>query len=331
MHYIEKGLGWTFLAYLFSGGMLINAVFSSSLLQSHTVGRAFLSSYGVSPYLMTAMMALVTATVVLGGVRRIGRVSEIMVPVMSVLYLLGGIWLIAVNYERIPDVFQDIIRYAFAPVPAAGGAAGIAVAAAIKNGVSRGMLSNEAGLGTAPMVHATTTAKHPFQQGVWGAAEVFLDTIVVCSITAFAILSTGVLGGGVSGIDLVIRSFSAVFPEALAEGIVSIAILTFCLSTQIGFYIYYETCLTKLFGKGAVRYLRWFYFIPGVAFAGFANVDKLWVVADISVGVVAIPNLIALVFLGGVFVTLMKDYLGGNLQYGTAAVDASKRYIKSPS
>jgi AGCS family alanine or glycine:cation symporter len=331
MHYIEKGLGWTFLAYLFSGGMLINAVFSSSLLQSHTVGRAFLSSYGVSPYLMTAMMALVTATVVLGGVRRIGRVSEIMVPIMSVLYLLGGIWLIAVNYERIPDVFQDIIRYAFAPVPAAGGAAGIAVAAAIKNGVSRGMLSNEAGLGTAPMVHATTTAKHPFQQGVWGAAEVFLDTIVVCSITAFAILSTGVLGGGVSGIDLVIRSFSAVFPEALAEGIVSIAILTFCLSTQIGFYIYYETCLTKLFGKGAVRYLRWFYFIPGVAFAGFANVDKLWVVADISVGVVAIPNLIALVFLGGVFVTLMKDYLGGNLQYGTAAVDASKRYIKSPS
>ena len=330
MHYIEKGLGWTSLAYLFSAGMLINSVFSSSLLQSHTVGRAFLSSYGISPYVVTSLMALVTATVALGGVRRIGRVSEILVPVMAAVYLLGGLWLIVVNYTQIPSVFQDIIKYAFSPAPAVGGAAGVAVAAAIKNGVSRGMLSNEAGLGTAPMVHATTNAEHPFQQGIWGAAEVFLDTIVVCSITAFAILSTGVLGGGVSGIDLVIQSFSAVYPETIAQGIISVSTLTFCLSTQIGFYIYYETSIDKLFGKRAIRYLRWFYFMPGVLFAGFANVDKLWVIADISVGVVAIPNLIALLFLGGVFAKLMKDYLSGELQYSTAAVDASKRYIKSP-
>jgi AGCS family alanine or glycine:cation symporter len=331
MHYIEKGLGWSFLAYLFSAGMLINAVFSSSLLQSHTVGRAFLSSYGTNPYLVASVMALVTAAVALGGVRRIGRVSEIMVPVMAAIYLLAGLWLIVVNYGQIPSVFQDIVRYAFSPAPAVGGTAGVAVAAAIKNGVSRGMLSNEAGLGTAPMVHATTSAEHPFQQGVWGAAEVFVDTIVVCSITAFAILSTGVLGGGVSGIDLVIESFRAVYPDTMAQGIISISILTFCLSTQIGFYIYYETSIDKLFGKRAIRYLRWFYFLPGILFAGFANVDKLWVIADISVGVVAIPNLIALLFLGGVFAKLMKDYLSGELQYSTAATDASGRYIKEPN
>jgi AGCS family alanine or glycine:cation symporter len=330
MHYIEKGLGWTFLAYLFSAGMLINSVFSSSLLQSHTVGRAFLSSYGISPYVITSLMALVTATVVLGGVRRIGRFSEVLVPVMSAIYLLGGLWLVVVSYQQIPGVFQDIIRYAFAPAPAVGGAAGIAVAAAIREGVSKGMLSNEAGLGTAPMVHATTNAEHPFRQGIWGAAEVFVDTIVVCSITAFVILSTGVLGGGVSGIDLVIGSFSTFFPETIAQGIISFSILTFCLSTQIGFYIYYETSIDKLFGKQAIRYLKWFYFLPGILFAGFADVDKLWVVADISVGVVAVPNLIALLFLGGVFATLMRDYLGGDMQYGTAAIDASKRYIRTP-
>jgi AGCS family alanine or glycine:cation symporter len=331
MHYIEKGLGWTFLAYLFSAGMLINSVFSSSLLQSHTVGRAFLSSYGISPYVVTSLMALVTATVVLGGVRRIGRVSEILVPVMSAIYLLGGLWLVVVSYQQIPGVFQDIIRYAFAPAPAVGGAAGIAVAAAIREGVSKGMLSNEAGLGTAPMVHATTNAEHPFRQGIWGAAEVFVDTIVVCSITAFAILSTGVLGGGVSGIDLVISSFSTFFPETIAQGIISVSIMTFCLSTQIGFYIYYETSIDKLFGKHAIRYLKWFYFLPGILFAGFADVDKLWVVADISVGVVAVQNLIALLFLGGVFAKLMTDYLSGDMQYGTAAIDTSKRYIRRPS
>jgi AGCS family alanine or glycine:cation symporter len=235
MHYIQKGLGWTFLAYLFAAGMLINAVFSSSLLQSHTVGRAFFSSYGTNPYLITSLMAFVTATVVLGGARRIGRFSEIMVPVMSALYITFGLGLIIANYDRIADVFQSIIQYAFSPAPAAGGAAGIAVAAAIRNGVSKGMLSNEAGLGTAPMVHAKTNAAHPFQQGMWGALEVFVDTIVVCTITAFAILSTGVLGAGVSGIELVINAFSAVFPETTAQAIVSISILTFSLSTQIGF------------------------------------------------------------------------------------------------
>ena len=331
MHYIQKGLGWTFLAYLFAAGMLINSFFASSMLQSHTVGRAFLSSYGTNPYLITTLMALVTATVVLGGMRRIGRFSEVMVPFMSVLYILAGLGLVIVNYERIPVVFQSIVQYAFSPAPAAGGAAGIAVAAAIRNGVSKGMLSNEAGLGTAPMVHATTNAAHPFQQGMWGALEVFVDTIVVCTITAFAILSTGVLGAGVSGIELVIDAFSAVFPPGTAQAIVSISILTFSLSTQIGFYIYYETSIDKLFGKTAIRYLKWFYFVPGIVFAGFANVDKLWVIADIAVGVVAIPNLIALLFLGGVFVKLMKDYLSGEMLYGTAVVDASKRYIKSPN
>jgi AGCS family alanine or glycine:cation symporter len=317
MYYIRKGLGWPFLAKLFSAGVLVNAVFAASLLQSHTVGRALYSSYGVDPYLVAGLMGLATAAVVLGGVRRIGRVCEMLVPLMSLLYLLGGLAVFVVNYAAIPEVFALIVRHALAPAPAAGGFAGAAVSAAIKNGMARGMLSNEAGLGTAPMVHARSDTPHPFQQGMWGALEVFVDTILICTITAFAILSTGVLGSGQSGIELVIAAFSTVFDPGLASALVSICILTFCLTTQIGFFIYYETAVVDLMGKRAMKTLRWLYFIPAVAFAGVADVDRVWVFANIAVGVCAIPNLIAVLALSGVFFTLKNDYFEERWQYPT--------------
>lgn len=329
MHYIKKGLGWKSLAVLFSLGMLINSIFSSSLLQSHTVGRAFLSSYDFNPYIVTGFTACVTAIVVIGGVRRIGKFSEKMVPLMSILYITGGLVIFVMNFDQIPHVFTQIFKYAFAPLPAAGGAAGIAVSIAIKQGMARGMLSNEAGLGTAPMVHATAETSHPFKQGLWGAFEVFVDTIIICSITAFAILSTGALSSGQSGIELVLAAFSTALPQNLAQAVISISIFTFCLSTQIGFFIYYETSITSLFGKNAIRYWKWIYFFPGVIFAGVANVDQLWILANISVGVTAIPNLFALLFLSGVFFKLMRDHLKGENKYSTEIVDHSGKYIKT--
>ena len=209
---IQRGLGWTPLALLFSTGMLINAVFAASMLQAHTVGRALLASYSLDPYLATGSMAVITAIVVLGGVRRIGRFSERLVPIMTMAYLAGGLVVIAVNFEALPAVLSSIFSHAFSATAGAGGAAGIAVSTAIKQGMARGMLSNEAGMGTAPMVHATAQTCHPFQQGVWGAFEVFFDTILICSITALAILSTGAMDGGESGIELLLVAFAEVFP-----------------------------------------------------------------------------------------------------------------------
>lgn len=329
MYYIKKGLGWNSLASIFSLGILINSLLSASLLQSHTVGRAFLASYGLNPYLVSGGMAIITAVVVIGGSRRIGRFCAKLVPLMSVFYLLGGIVIFVVNYEKIPEVFAIIFKYAFAPMPAFGGFAGASLAAAIKNGMAKGMLSNEAGLGTAPMVHAVADTKHPFQQGIWGAFEVFIDTMVICTITSFTIISTGVLSTGLSGIELVIKAFSSVFPPGFANALISIAILTFCLSTQIGFFIYYETAIVNIFGKKAISYLKWLYLIPGIVFAGFADVDKLWIFANISVGVCAIPNLIAVLALSGVFFKLMKDYLRGRNEYSTRIVDSTQKYIKT--
>jgi AGCS family alanine or glycine:cation symporter len=328
MYYIRKGLRWGFLAKLFSIGVLINSIFTATLIQSHTVGRAFLSSYSVNPYITTGILAVVTGIVIIGGIKRIGQFCEKLVPLMAVLYFLAGLGIFFINYAKIPEVFAMIFKYAFAPSPAAGGFAGAVVAATIKNGMARGMLSNEAGLGTAPMAHATANTKHPFQQGIWGSFEVFIDTIIICTITSFAVLSTGLLSSGESGIDLVIKAFSAVFPSALSNVLISISILTFCLTTQIGFFIYYENSVIDLFGKKAMLVFRWIYLIPGVVFAGVAEVDRLWIFANISVGVCSLPNLIALVALSGAFFTLMKDHLENRNQFSTQVVDRERNYVR---
>jgi AGCS family alanine or glycine:cation symporter len=320
-YYIRRGLGWHPLAVLFSVGMLINAVFAASMLQSHTVGRALLASYSLNPYVVAVSMATITALVALGGIRRIGRFSERLVPIMTIAYLAGGIVVIIANIGTLPAVFSSIFSHAFSATAGAGGAAGIAVSTAIKQGMARGMLSNEAGMGSAPMVHATAEAEHPFQQGVWGAFEVFFDTILICSITALAILSTGAMADGESGIELLLTAFARVLPLSVASIIVSGSIATFCLSTQISFYVYFETCLVNLVGLRPVRVLRWLYFLPGIIVAGVADVDRLWVVANIAVAVVAIPNLVAMLSLSGVFRTLMKDELSGERAYVTANVD----------
>jgi AGCS family alanine or glycine:cation symporter len=329
MYYINRGLGWPALALLFSLGIFINSLCAASLLQAHTVGRSFLRSYQLNPYFVTGAMTLVTAIVVIGGVRRIGRFSERLVPLMSVVYVVAGLILFFANYTAIPDVFFSIIHYAFAPAPAVGGFAGVAVSRAIQIGMARGMFTNEAGMGTAPIAHATADTRHPFQQGMWGAFEVFVVTFVICTITAFAVLSTGALAHGESGIELVITAFSSVFPTRLSSNLISFCILTFCLTTQIGFFIYYETASVNVFGNKAVKYVKWLYFIPPIAFAGVADVDRVWVFANIAVGVCAIPNLIAVLALSGAFFRLMRDYLGDSNRFATALIDESKEYVRN--
>ena len=273
---------------------------------------------------------MVTAAVVIGGVRRIGKVSERLVPLMSIVYILGGVSLFLVNYSAIPEVFALIFKHAFSPAPAAGGFAGAVVMTTIKEGMARGMFSNEAGMGTAPMAHATADTKHPFQQGMWGAFEVFVVTFIICTITSFAILSTGALASGESAIELVIVAFSSVFPENIASTLISFCILTFCLSTQIGFFLYFETAALNVFGERGVKIVKWLYFVPPVVFAGVADVERVWVFANIAVGVCAIPNLVAVVALSGAFMKLMKDYLSGQNTYAANVVDASKEYVKVP-
>ena len=328
MYYMKKGLGWSALAKIFCVGLIINALLTAALLQPHTAGRAFLSSYGINPYIIAVGMAVVTGVVIIGGIKRIATFCEYLTPIMAVVYIATGLIVFIVNFEKIPEVFGMIFKYAFAPMPAMGGFAGSVVATAIQKGMSRGIMSNEAGQGSAPMAHSTADTPHPVQQGMWGAFEVFVDTLVVCTVTAFVVLSTGVLDSGLSGVDLVLAGFDTVFPGTIASMLLSFAILTFCLSSQIGFYIYYETCVHDLFGRKAVKYFKFLFLIPGVVCAGIANVDALWVVADIATGLTAIPNFIAVIALSGVFFKLLKDYESGENKYATAITDKTHRYIR---
>jgi AGCS family alanine or glycine:cation symporter len=328
MYYIRKALGWKTLTVFFSIGIIINCIFTSSLLQAHTVGRALEASYGINPYLTTSIMGLITMMVAIGGIRRIGRFCEALVPLMTLVYLMSGLLIVIANFSLIPQALGEILNYAFAPAPAIGGFAGAAVMTAIQMGMARGMLSNEAGLGTAPMIHANAETEHPFQQGLWGAAEVFIDTTVVCTITALIILCSGVLANGSSGIELLLEGFATYYSPMAANAIISIAIVTFCLSTQIGFFVYFETALVDLFNQRIFGIIKWLYFLPGIIFAGITNVDQLWVLANISVALSALPNLVALLFLSGVFVKLMRDYMSGEKKYSTKLTDENKQYIK---
>ncbi len=328
MYYITKGLGWKPLAVLYSIGMITNSVLASSVLQSHTVARAFYSSYSINPYMVTSFMIVVSAIVIIGGVTSIGKFSERMVPLMSIIYIIGGLTIVFINFSALPEVFESIFHYAFHPYPAAGGLAGISIALTIKQGVARGMQSNEAGLGTGAMVHATATTLHPFQQGMWGAFEVFIDTIIICTITALVVLSTGVLDGGETGVDMVLKAFTVMFGADVASVIIAFAILTFCLSTMIGFYIYYETSIAHLFGRKYINYFKLIYLLPGIIVADFENANQLWVIANVSVGVVALPNLVAVLSLHKVFIKLMMDRLSGRNQYTTTYIDQSKDYIR---
>jgi AGCS family alanine or glycine:cation symporter len=328
MYYIRKALGWKTLTVFFSIGIIINCIFTSSLLQAHTVGRALEASYGINPYLTTSIMGLITMMVAIGGIRRIGRFCETLVPLMTLVYLMSGLLIVIANFSLIPQALGEILKYAFAPAPAIGGFAGAAVMTAIQIGMARGMLSNEAGLGTAPMIHANAETEHPFQQGLWGAAEVFIDTTVVCTITALIILCSGVLANGSSGIELLLEGFATYYSPMAANAIISIAIVTFCLSTQIGFFVYFETALVDLFNQRIFGIIKWLYFLPGIIFAGITNVDQLWVLANISVALSALPNLVALLFLSGVFVKLMRDYMSGEKKYSTKLTDENKQYIK---
>ena len=151
---------------------------------------------------------------------------------------------------------------------------------------------------------------------------------MICTITALVILSSGALANGTSGIEMLLDAFATYYSPAIANAFISVAILTFCLSTQIAFFVYFETAMVRLFGKKVFRYVRWIYFLPGVVFAGIINVDQLWSLANISVAASALPNLVALLILSGVFITLMRDYLSGEKKYATYVIDTTRQYVR---
>ena len=309
-YYIEKGLGrrwkWLALLYAFFAGLAAFGI--GNMVQSNTVAQSLTVGFGVPGWATGAALVVLVGAVTLGGIGRIAATAEKVVPFMAVAYVLGSLVVLALHVTEIPRAFGMIFQHALQPAPAAGGFAGAAVAEAIRYGIARGIFSNEAGLGSASIVHAQARNR-PFAQGCWGIWEVFIDTLVVCTMTALVILVTGVMESGITGAALTSAAFSAGLPGS-GEYVVLVAVVFFAYTTMLTWNFYGEKSWEYLFGRRIVVPYRLLFL--GFLFVGaVGGLELVWGLADTFNGLMAAPNLIALILLAGVMAREKRDYFRG--------------------
>ncbi len=307
MRYIADGLGIKWLGWLFALMGCVAAFGIGSMVQSNSVAVALEHTWSVPPMLTGVVMALMTGVVIIGGIRRIGKVTEKIVPVMGVFYVAGALIILFLNFTTIPDALALIFSHAFSPASATGGFAGAAVASAIRFGVARGVFSNEAGLGSAPIAHAAARTDDPVRQGLIAMTGVFFDTIIVCSMTALVILSTGAWTSGKTSSALTSLAFETALP-GVGNIIVTIGLAVFAYSTMIGWAYYGEECIQYIMGIRARMPYR-YVFCGVIALGAFQKVGFVWDFSDTMNGAMAIPNLIGLIGLSGVLVNETRKRL----------------------
>jgi alanine or glycine:cation symporter, AGCS family len=292
MYVLRNGLGMPWLGSIFAGLVSLAAFGIGNMVQANSVAASMQASFGVDPYTSGLVLAALTAAVILGGIKRIGQFTEYLVPFMALFYLGGGLFILARFAAEIPAAVSLVLTSAFSGAAATGGFAGSTVMLAMRYGIARGLFSNEAGLGSAPLVHAAARTDHPVRQGLYGIFEVFVDTILVCTTTGLAILVTGVWSGGATGAELAGQAFSTGLPGTWGNLVVTTSLVLFAYSTVIGWSYYGETAIVYLFGtKAAMPYkMAWLVFI----FLGaIGSLHLVWDIADTLNGLMAIPNLIA--------------------------------------
>ncbi|HEX7084987.1 MAG TPA: sodium:alanine symporter family protein [Vicinamibacterales bacterium] len=292
MYTLKKGLGLPWLGAVFAGLVSLAAFGIGNMVQANSVADSLRSSFGIDPTVTGIVLAVITAVVILGGIRRIGEVAEVMVPAMALLYLLGGLAILIRFAAQIPDALGMVFAGAFTGTAATGGFAGSTMMLALRYGVARGLFSNEAGLGSAPMVHAAAQTDHPVRQGLYGIFEVFVDTILVCTMSGLVILVTGAWTDGQTGAALAGAAFAIGLPGTWGHLIVTTSLVLFAYSTLIGWSYYGETGVVYLLGaRTALPYrLLWLVFI----FLGaIGSLHLIWDIADTLNGLMALPNLLS--------------------------------------
>ncbi|MBR2503508.1 MAG: sodium:alanine symporter family protein [Oscillospiraceae bacterium] len=317
MYYIENGLGknWKFLAVLFAllGGLASFGI--GNIAQSSEIAGAMNGLVGLNPLITGIILAVVVAFVLIGGVKRIGQVTSYLVPFMALFYIIAGILVIVMRIGDVPAAFASIITSAFSFEAVGGGVFGYAIMIAMKQGFARGVFSNEAGLGSAPIAHAASSTEDPAEQAIWGVFEVFIDTIVICTITAMAVLLSGMelgadaLAAYTSKGAAAVYAFNSILPGTLGGTVIQISLLFFALSTILSWAYYGESCWNYLTNSNKI-----FSAVYKIVFILFCivgatnNGTLMWDIADTLNGMMAIPNLIALLFLSGVVCSITKDY-----------------------
>lgn len=320
MYYIKNGLGekWIWLAYLFAAfGVLtvfgtgnatqvntITTAINSALLNFHVISEGAVST---SNLIIGIVITILVGMILLGGIKRIGQVTEKLVPFMALLYIVLALGVVLMNIRVLPAVFVSIIRGAFQPSAVTGGVVG-SMFMSMKKGVSRGIFSNEAGLGTGSIAHACADTRKPVKQGMFGIFEVFADTIVICTLTALVILCSQVPVnyGAAAGAELTILGFTSVYGDWVSI-FTAVAMCCFAFSTILGWGLYGARCIEFLFSEKVIKPFMVAYSLVAILGAT-ANLGLMWSIAETFNGLMAIPNLIALFLLSGTVVKLVKDY-----------------------
>ena len=292
MYTLRKGLGLPWLGTIFALLTAIAAFGIGNMVQANSVAESLKESFGVSPFITAGVLIVLTAVVILGGIKRIGEFTSVLVPFMAILYLGGGIVIILLHISELPRALSLVFDGAFSGTAATGGFAGGTIMMAMRYGIARGLFSNEAGLGSAPMVHAAAQTDHPVRQGLYGIFEVFVDTLLICTTTGLVILVTGTWTSGATGAALAARAFETGLPGVWGDIIVTGGITLFAFSTLIGWSYYGETGIVYLLGaKAALPYrVLWLVFIY---LGATGSLHVVWDVSDTLNGLMAIPNLVA--------------------------------------
>ncbi len=305
MYYISKGLNLPWLGAIFAIFAAVAAFGIGNMVQSNSVADAVEATFSIPTWVTGITLMVCTAAVILGGIKSIGRVTSILVPIMIVFYMAAACYIILTHIGEVPSALLFIVKQAFNPTAAVGGFAGAGIMLAIRMGVARGVFSNESGLGSAPIAAAAAQTKHPVTQALVSMTQTFIDTLVVCTMTGLVLILTGAWSSGLTGAELTTSAFQLGMPGGAL--IVTIGIVLFAYSTMLGWCYYGEKSIEYLFGKKVIMPYR-ILFICLIGVGAVAKLSLVWNISDTLNGLMAIPNLIGLIMLTPVIVSETKNY-----------------------
>jgi AGCS family alanine or glycine:cation symporter len=314
MYVLERGLKQRWLGLVFAGFTAVTAFGIGNMVQANSISTLVDETFHVSPWITGGVMTVLTAVVILGGIRSIARTCELLVPFMAIFYVLGCIILLAMDWRRIPDTVAVICQGAWSGQAAVGGFLGAGMREAMRYGIARGLFSNESGLGSAPIVAAAAQTKNPVRQALVSSTGTFWDTVVVCAMTGLVLVNSGEWMNGLNGARLTKAAFSDL--PVVGPVVLTIGLLTFVFSTILGWSYYGEKAAEYLFGPKAIPVYRWIW-VGAVMVGSVATLPIVWSFADITNALMALPNLVALLLLSRVLVDETRHYLwSGKLDAG---------------
>ncbi|WP_297281403.1 sodium:alanine symporter family protein [uncultured Anaerococcus sp.] len=307
MYYISKGTGSKFLAKLFSFFAFIAIIGTGALVQANSISESLNNITGISLSLAGILIVVFMVLVVIGGIKRIGSFAEKVVPFMAIFYIIGCIVILVSQRSEIIPAFKRIVVGAFTTSSAVGGFAGTTMIMSVRWGLARGIFSNEAGLGTAPMAHATSHTDHPIRQGMWGAVEVFISSMIICTMTALVIITSGLwTDPNLNGAALTANSFSMTIP--FGKYLVSLALILFSFTTAVSWCYYGQRCIKYLTGSSKVASIFKYAYIGFCYIGAIGGLKFAWSVADTANALMVIPNILSLIIMSNTFIKILKDF-----------------------